>query len=73
MVVEPGSHVFTKVVASSSQRWVEAVTVVRVRPQQIAQRALLRGLLEAVQALYLVDGVNVRRETTVKAEDAIFN
>ncbi len=60
-------------VAGTSGRDTPATSVIRVGPKQVADRSLVRNLLNSVELSDLVERVDRRRETTVEAEDLAFN
>ena len=66
-------YVLAERVAGTSRRDTPAASVVRVRPKQIANRAFVRNLHEPIELLDLFEGVNAGRETSMKAENAVFN
>ena len=72
-VVELLRDVLAERVAGTSRRDTPAASVVRVRPKQIANGAFVRNLHESIELLDLFEGVNAGRETSMKAENAVFN
>lgn len=72
-VVEVLRDVLAKGEASTSRGDAPTVPVVWVRPKQVAHWAFMRHFYLAVNLLYLIEGIQVWREATVKAEDLVFD
>ena len=72
-VVKLLRDVLAERVTGSSWRNTPAASVVRVRPKQVTNRPFVGHLHESIKLLDLIESVNARRETSVKAENAIFN
>ena len=58
-------------IAGASRADTPAITVFRVRPEQIAHGAFMRHFLEAVKHSDVVKGFNAGRKTSVQAENLI--
>lgn len=72
-VVELLGDVLAEAVAGAARRDAPAATVIRVGPKQIAHRALLGHLLNAVELSNLVERVDRGRETAVETEDLVLD
>lgn len=70
-MVERLADVLAERVAGAARRDAPAAAVVRVRPQQVAHRPLVRHLLHAIDLADLVECVDGRREAAVQAEDLV--
>ena len=68
-VVEALGDVHAKREPGAARRDAPAVAVVRVGPQQVAHRTLVRHLLDAVQRPDAVQRRHVRRQAPVQAEN----
>jgi len=71
-VVELLANVLPEAVPGTARADTPATSVVRVRPEQVADRPLVWRLLHSVQLADLVQRVNARREATVQAEHLVF-
>eukprot|EP00634_Sargassococcus_sp_CCMP2135_P008474 CAMPEP_0198644092 /NCGR_PEP_ID=MMETSP1467-20131203/388_1 /TAXON_ID=1462469 /ORGANISM="unid. sp., Strain CCMP2135" /LENGTH=411 /DNA_ID=CAMNT_0044379537 /DNA_START=54 /DNA_END=1287 /DNA_ORIENTATION=- len=60
-------------VASTAGRDAPAAAFVGVGPHEVAHGAFVRDLLEPVERLDVVDGVQRRRQARVRAEDLVFD
>lgn len=72
-VVEVLRNVLAESKASASWRDAPAVTVVRVRPQQVAHGSLVGHFHLSVDLLDLFQGVQVWRESSVQTEDLVLD
>lgn len=72
-MVELFTDVLTEGVACATRRNTPAAAVIRVRPEQIADRSLMRHFLNAIKLSNLVKSVDRWRQTTVKTENLILN
>ena len=70
-LVELLGDVLTERVAGTTRRNTPTHSVVRVRPEQVANRALVRHLLLSIESLDLVKCIYAGRESTVQAENFI--
>jgi len=68
-VVECLRYVLSEGVSGTTRRDAPAATIVGIRPEEVAHRALMWNLLESVQSPDVVQGVDARRESSVKTED----
>mmetsp|Transcript_24322 Transcript_24322/g.77061 ORF Transcript_24322/g.77061 Transcript_24322/m.77061 type:complete len:332 (+) Transcript_24322:206-1201(+) len=68
---ELGDHVAAEQVARASRRQPPPVDVLRVGPHQVAHRPLVGWLLDAVEVLDLVDGVEGGGEAPVHAQHRV--
>lgn len=71
VVVERLRDVLSKRIASTSWTYAPSAPIVWVTPQQVAHWALMRHLLNAVEASNVVKGVDAGRKTSVEAEDLV--
>lgn len=72
-MVELLRDVLAERVASTTGRNTPTATIIGVRPEQIADRALMGNLLHAIELSDLVEGIDRRGETTMETEDLVFN
>mmetsp|Transcript_3559 Transcript_3559/g.6806 ORF Transcript_3559/g.6806 Transcript_3559/m.6806 type:complete len:278 (+) Transcript_3559:505-1338(+) len=69
--VELRNHVAAEEVAGAARAEAPAVNILRVGPHEVAHRPLVRRLLQPVEVLDLVDGVERGREAAVHAEHRV--
>lgn len=69
VVVELLRDVLAERVAGAARRDAPAAAIVRIRPQQIAHRTLVRHLLDAIQRADVLERIDRRRQATVQAKD----
>ena len=72
-VIEVGGDVLTERVACASWGDAPACSVVRVGPQKVAHRALVRHFDASIQLLDVVKCVQVWRQAAVEAEDLVLD
>jgi hypothetical protein len=68
-MVELLRNILAKRVAGTSWGNAPTAAVIRIRPQEIADRSLMRNFLNSVELSDLIKSVNGRRETTMETED----
>jgi DNA-binding IscR family transcriptional regulator len=68
-VVELLWDILTEGVTSTSRRNTPACAIIRIWPQKVAHRALMRNFLHSVKLSDLVKAVQGRWESTVEAEN----
>ena len=66
-------NVLTEGISSTSWRHAPTTSVVRIRPQEVTHGSFMRNLLHSVQFLYLVEGVEMRRQATMQTEDLVLH
>ena len=71
-VVELLANVLSEAVAGATRADTPTASVVRVRPEQVADRSLVRRLLHSVQLTDLIERVNTRRKTAMQAKHLVF-
>lgn len=73
-VVELVCDVLSPTVTRSSWTWAESVSslIGRVWPQQVAQSAIVRNVLDSVDGSYLVEWLNFRWKSSVKTKNLVF-
>jgi hypothetical protein len=69
VVIERLRDVLSKRVPRTTGRYAPTTAVVRVRPEEVAHRSLVRHFLNAVDGADVVERVDGGGETTVQAED----
>ena len=72
-MVELGGHFGAEKPAGTTRRDCPGVNVFRIRPHQVTERSLVRNFHATVNEANLVKGLNLRRETTMDAEDLALN
>ena len=72
-MVELLTNVLTERIASASGRDSPATTIIRVRPEKIADWAFVRYFHDSIELLYLVEGVDAWWKSSVEAEDVSFD
>ena len=72
-VVELLRNVLAERVAGTTGGDAPTTSVIGVGPEEIADRALMRSLLHAIELADLVEGVDTGRQTTVKTEHLVLN
>ena len=72
-MVEVLRYVLAESEAGSSRRYTPAVSVVRVRPEQVAHGSFVRHLDLPVDGAYLIERVQIRREPAMQAENLVFD
>jgi hypothetical protein len=72
-VIELFRDVLSKSVSSSSGRDAPTASIVRVGPQKVAHGTFMRHLLNSVKLLDLIKSVDAWRESSMQAEDLVFN
>jgi hypothetical protein len=71
IVIKSLGDVLAKGVAGASRGDSPAAAVVRVGPEEVAHRSLVRDLLDAVDGADVIEGVDGGREAAVEAEDLV--
>jgi hypothetical protein len=71
VVVERLRNILPKGISSTTGRDTPSTAIIRIRPEEIAHRALMRHLLYPIQRTNVVQGINTRGETSVKTEDLV--
>ena len=72
-VVELLGDILTEAVAGTARGDTPAAAVIGVGPQQIADGALVRRLLDTVELADLIERVDAGRQATVQAEDLVLD
>ena len=72
-MVELLGNILAEGIAGSSGRNSPAASIIRVGPEEIADRAFMGHFLHSVKLSDLVQGVDGRRETSVQTEDLVFD
>lgn len=65
------ANILAERVASASGRNSPAHAIIGVRPEEITYGPLVWNLLDTIQLLYLVEGINTRWQSAVEAEDLV--
>lgn len=73
VMIERFRNILTEGIAGTSWRYPPPTSIIRIRPQQIAHRALVRNFLNSVEGSDVIQRIDTRRETTVQAENLIFD
>ena len=63
----------TERVASTTRGDTPTAAIIRVRPEEIANRSFMGNLLDAIELTDLVEGVNAGGQTTVEAENLVLD
>ena len=71
-VVELLANVLSEAVAGTARAVTPTTSVIGVRPEQVADRPLVRRLLHSVQLADLIKRVNTRRKTAMQAKHLVF-
>ena len=72
-VIELLRDILSETIASSSWRDTPTTSVIRVGPEQVADRSFVGCLLDTIQLSDLIQSVNTRGETSMKAEDLVLD
>ena len=72
-VVELFRNILTKGVTSTSRIHSPTCSVIRVRPEEVAHGSLVWYFLESFEGANVVEGFNAGRESSMKAEELIFD
>jgi len=70
-MVELLRDVLSERITSTSRGDTPTASVIRIRPQKIADRAFMRDFLNSVKLLDLIEGIDTRREPSMEAEDGV--
>lgn len=70
-MIECFRNILPKGVTGAARANTPAASVIRVRPEQVAHRALMRNFLDSVKRSNIIKGIDARRETTVETEDLV--
>jgi len=72
-MIELFGDVLAERVTSTSGGYTPTASVVRVRPEEIADRAFMRYFLNSVELFDLVESIDTGGETAMEAEDGVVN
>lgn len=73
VVIESLRDVLAERISCSSRTDTPSTPIIRIAPQQVAHRALVRDFLNAVEAADVVQCVDARRETSMEAENLVID
>ena len=59
-------------VTSSSRRNAPAVSILRVRPEQVTHRPVMRDFKEPIEHSDVIQGFNGRRQSSMQTENLLF-
>lgn len=72
-VIELGSNLVTKEPASTTGRNSPSLDILRITPNQVTESTLMRNLLGTSDNTDLIDGTDLRAQTTMDTENLTIN